>query len=84
MGHIKCVLKIIAIHGLKLNISKCSFAQPSIVLLAHLVSNEGISVDYTKIESIIKGLAGKNNQTQNVSWAWQVLQAFHRQIFRDR
>lgn len=51
---ITSVLQIVATHGLKLKISKCSFAQPRTALLRHCVSKEAFFVGYTKIESIIQ------------------------------
>ena len=40
--------------NLKLNISKCKFAQPSVIYLGHLISGEGIKPDPSKVSSLLQ------------------------------
>ena len=51
-SHLVHVIDMIAQHGLKLKISKCSFAQSKVKLLGHVVGKGGVSVDNEKIEAI--------------------------------
>ena len=50
--HLKEVFIRISKHHLKVKLSKCHFAEPSIQLLGHIVGTNGISVDEMKITAI--------------------------------
>ena len=54
ISHLLQVFKVIAMSGLKLKISKCSFAQSQTRLLGHIISREGVPVDLEKI-NVIRG-----------------------------
>ena len=50
--HLSAVFATSAKHGLKLKVSKCSFAHSKIKLLGHVIDADGIAVDTDKIEVI--------------------------------
>lgn len=50
--HISVVLEILAEHGIKINLDKCSFGQESITFLGHQISKEGTIPDPKKVKSI--------------------------------
>ena len=50
--HLCAVFATIAKHGLKLKVSKCSFAHSKIKLLGHVIDADGIAVDTEMIEVI--------------------------------
>ena len=52
LRHLQQVFDVINEAGLKLKLSKCSFAQAKIKLLWHVVDKRGISVDPIKVEVI--------------------------------
>jgi transposase InsO family protein len=52
LEHVAIVLTALAAKKLKIKISKCSFAQPSTTFLGYKVSNQGLSVDSTKVLAV--------------------------------
>lgn len=52
LGHVQVVLERISRANLKLKIKKCSFAQNSLKLLGHIVSEAGIKVDPQKTKQV--------------------------------
>ena len=52
IAHLVQVIDIVSRHGLKLKISKCSFAQSKVRLLGHVFDKDGMSVDTDKIDAI--------------------------------
>lgn len=54
VGHLCVVFEAIGKAGLKLKISKCAFAMPSMKLLRHYVDNHGVRVDEAKSVAIKK------------------------------
>jgi hypothetical protein len=50
--HLRLVLQVLREHQLYAKLSKCSFYQEKIHYLGHIISEEGIAVDPTKIEAI--------------------------------
>ena len=52
LRHLQQVFDVTDEAGLKLKLSKCSFAQAKIKLLGHVVDKGGISVDPSKVEVI--------------------------------
>lgn len=58
--HIRQVLDRLNLEGLKLNLNKCCFAKKKISFLGHIVGENGIFMDPTKVESINKFLLPKN------------------------
>ena len=60
------VLELLRAHSLYINKKKCSFAQPQLEYLGHIISGEGVAADPRKVEAMIswppptdlKGLRG--------------------------
>lgn len=44
-------------HGLRLRTKKCSFGQPKVEVLGHMVDKRGVHVDDSKMEKIKEGIA---------------------------
>lgn len=51
-GHLKEVLVIMRQHQLFAKLSKCSFAQPQVEYLGHIISEKGLQTDPTKLEAV--------------------------------
>lgn len=64
--HLAQVFKVLQENQLKVKLSKCSFAQPNVNYLGHIINGDGVSMDPTKIQcltewpkpSTIKGMRG--------------------------
>ncbi|CAL8152611.1 unnamed protein product [Prunus armeniaca] len=52
LTHLTAVFSVLRDHGLKLKLSKCDFAQPSMSYLGHVLSAAGVAVDPQKIHCI--------------------------------
>ena len=52
--HIREVFNRLAKAGLKVNLSKCTFAKPEVPFLGHIVSKDGIKMNPKKVEAINK------------------------------
>nr|XP_027108798.1 uncharacterized protein LOC113728610 [Coffea arabica] len=52
--HLRTVLSILREHNLFAKRSKCSFAQLTVDYLGHTITEEGVSMDSSKIDSILK------------------------------
>ncbi len=50
--HLDNVLRILKDNGLRLRIKKCSFMQPSVELLGHIVDKNVVHVDDQKVEKV--------------------------------
>jgi hypothetical protein len=50
LKHLNQILTALEKAGLKLNLSKCSFAQESVICLGHKLSRDGILPDPANIE----------------------------------
>jgi hypothetical protein len=48
--HLSVVLEILAQHGIKINLEKCSLGQESIIFLGHQISKEGTIPDPKKLK----------------------------------
>ncbi len=51
-SHLENVFAILKNIGLKLRIKKCSFMQPSVELLGHIVDKNGFHVDEQMVEKV--------------------------------
>jgi hypothetical protein len=51
-GHLKAVFQLLAEHQLKVKRSKCTFAQPRLKYLGHIISVEGVATDPKSIEAV--------------------------------
>ncbi|CAH9079638.1 unnamed protein product [Cuscuta europaea] len=64
--HLRKVLSALKENELVVNLKKCSFGQPQLVYLGHIISRKGVSADPAKIEAMVnwpeprdlKGLRG--------------------------
>jgi hypothetical protein len=52
LSHLEAVLQLLDQDGWKVKPSKCSFAQPSIAYLGHVISAAGVATDPSKISAI--------------------------------
>lgn len=53
-GHLETVLRCLQEHKLYVNEKKCLFGQQKLDYLGHMVSGEGVLVNQTKIEAMLK------------------------------
>lgn len=51
--HLRIVFNILREHGLFIKKSKCSFGQPEVEYLGHIISQKGVAVDPSKIQVMI-------------------------------
>ncbi|KAI0525242.1 hypothetical protein KFK09_004635 [Dendrobium nobile] len=66
LEHLRVVLGVLREHKLKANFKKCDFAQARVEYLGHVISQEGVAADQSKIEAMLawpkpktlKGLRG--------------------------
>lgn len=52
--HLQLVLEQLRKHQFFLKATKCSFAQPRLEYLGHIISGKGVSIDPTKIHATLK------------------------------
>ncbi|XP_026410551.1 uncharacterized protein LOC113305762 [Papaver somniferum] len=51
--HLKITLKTLQEHTLYAKLSKCSFGQPKVEYLGHIITGEGVTADPTKISCML-------------------------------
>ena len=51
-AHLKNAFRILKDNGLRLRIKKCSFMQPRVELLGHIVDKNGVHIDDQKVEKV--------------------------------
>lgn len=51
--HVKLVLQLLEQHKLYVNQKKCEFGQTQVAYLGHLISKEGVAVDFSKVQSML-------------------------------
>lgn len=51
--HLTQVFDVLHTHGLKIKLSKCSFAQTQVAYLGHIISAQGVAMDPSKIQCIV-------------------------------
>jgi hypothetical protein len=66
--HLRLVLQCLREHKLYGKLSKCSFYQSKIHYLGHVISDEGIVMDPTKVEAIMEWPAPTNVPKCVASW----------------
>jgi hypothetical protein len=54
MQHLQQVLETLRKHQLYLKLSKCTFAQPSLEYLGHIISDKRVATDPSKIDAMVK------------------------------
>ena len=60
LQHLKLVLEALQSNQLFAKLSKCSFAQPQVEYLGHVIRGDGVGTDPTKIEAITQWPAPEN------------------------
>ena len=50
--HLQLVMKILRVYNLKAKLSKCTFGQPLMEYLGHVISGSGVQTDPSKIQAI--------------------------------
>ncbi|XP_026434642.1 uncharacterized protein LOC113332297 [Papaver somniferum] len=53
LEHLSIVFELLRKYQLSVKESKCTFAQPSIGYLGHVISSEGVAVESDKIQSVL-------------------------------
>ena len=53
LAHIRAVLTVLQENKLFLKRSKCSFAEPTVAYLGHVVSGQGVAMDVSKVQAIL-------------------------------
>lgn len=54
LKHLQQVLEVLQSHQLYAKLSKCTFAQPQVEYLGHVIRGNGVTTDPTKIEAIVQ------------------------------
>jgi hypothetical protein len=57
--HLRTILHTLRTHNLKAKMSKCSFGQPQVKYLGHIISGTGMATDPSKIIDIVKWKTSK-------------------------
>jgi hypothetical protein len=52
--HLRTALEVLKVNRLYAKRSKCSFFEPSVKFLGHVVSGDGVQVDPTKIDTVLQ------------------------------
>ncbi|KAK9913983.1 hypothetical protein M0R45_037782 [Rubus argutus] len=52
IAHLEEVFMVLETHQLHVKLSKCTFAQPSVQFLGHIISHQGVSVDPSKVQCL--------------------------------
>lgn len=60
LEHLQLVLQALQSNQLFAKLSKCSFAQPQVEYLGHVIRGDGVAIDPTKIEAIVQWPAPEN------------------------
>ena len=58
--HLRIVLQTLHNHQLKAKMSKCTFAQPQVEYLGHIISGDGVATDPEKIKAIVDWTTPEN------------------------
>lgn len=79
-GHLQRVLQCLKENQLYANLAKCDFFQSEVNYLAHLVSREGVSVDPSKIQTIVDWPAPTN---VSEVWSFMGLAGYYRHFVQS-
>ena len=75
--HLRLVLEILREHQLYGKLSKCEFWLEEVQFLGHVISTQGITVDPTKIETMVKW---ERPQTVTEVWSFLGLAGYYRRF----
>jgi hypothetical protein len=82
--HLRLVLQCLRENKLYGKLSKCSFYQSKIHYLGHVISDEGIIMDPTKVEAIMEWPAPTNvPEVRSFMGLAGILSTVHRGFFKD-
>lgn len=68
LKHLEEVFKTLQENQLVVNLSKCTFAQPQVEYLGHIIRGDGVATDPIKIEAITQWPAPENELSSEASW----------------
>ncbi|KAL5549218.1 hypothetical protein UlMin_004449 [Ulmus minor] len=60
LDHLRIVFDLLRAHELRVKIEKCQFGKQQVQYLGHLISNEGVAVDPSKVEGMVSWPKPKN------------------------
>ncbi|GJT62424.1 putative reverse transcriptase domain-containing protein [Tanacetum coccineum] len=75
--HLKLVLELLKKESLFAKFSKCDFWLQEVHFLGHVANSNGIHVDPSKIEAIVKPLTSLTQKNQKYEWGVEQEEAFH-------
>jgi hypothetical protein len=52
--HLRLVLQVFRTHSLKAKLSKCTFGQPQVEYLGHILSSNGVQTNLAKIKEVVE------------------------------
>ena len=52
--HLRCVLGLLTVHRLYANEKKCLFGQREIEYLGHVISQDGVAADNSKVKAVME------------------------------
>ena len=61
LRHLKLVLRTLQKENLLINLNKCSFLKKELVYLGFMVSEEGLKMDFDKVQAILNWLIPRNS-----------------------
>ena len=68
LDHLRLVLQTLKDHQFFVKRSKCSFGQPSVEYLGHVVLAMGVSMDYQKVQAMLDWPEPKNVKELRGFW----------------
>jgi len=78
--HIRAVFEVLQQHTLFLKKSKCSFGEPSVAYLGHIISAQGVAMDESKVKAV---LSWPQPKTVRAVRGFLGLAGYYRHFIRD-